>query len=158
MVAFILVGCGTKKEEPVIPKKSNEINNTIWIGSDGSEIIFEEEELKWYRDEGIHDDNYYIGTFEYYRGSAAIEFITTELSQYGITKSELENLFNRNEEYNEENFVVFNLVYSGIVMDGETTVPSRKLVPWYGFILKDGTYLDVANMNTGTYYSFTKKR
>ena len=44
-----------------------------------------------------------------------------------------------------------------IVIGGETTVPPRPLVPWYGFILNDGTYLDVVNMNTATYYAFTKK-
>lgn len=155
IVLLCLVGCGAKQEKE--SEKVNEMANTTWIASDGSEMIFGETEMNWYKDEGIHDDNYYTGTYEYYRGEKAVDFITTELSEYGVTKQELYDLFERNEDRKEENFVVFNLVYSGIIIGGETTVPTRPLVPWYGFILNDGTYLDVVNMNTASYYSFTKK-
>lgn len=152
-----LLGCNGVKDNESEPKKVNEMANTTWIASDGSEMIFGEKEMNWYKDEGVHDDNYYTGTYEYYRGKDAVKFITTELSEYGVTEEELDRLFEKNSEQTEENFVVFNLVYSGIVIGGETTVPPRPLVPWYGFILNDGTYLDVVNMNTATYYAFTKK-
>lgn len=157
LVAILcLVGCGNKKEEE--QPKVNEMANTVWIASDGSEMVFGETEMNWYKDEGIHDDNYYTGTYEYYRGQDAVKFITTELSEYGITESELEEMFaNGVEEETKENFVVFNLVYSGIVIGGETTIPERPLVPWFGFILENGTYLEVINMNTTSYYEFTKK-
>ena len=156
ILCLVLVGCGAK-EEPKEPQKNNDMNNTVWIATDNSEMIFDETSFNWYRDEGVYSDNYYGGTFEYYRGTDAVKFITTELSQYGVTESELQKLFERNEKYSEENFVVFNLVYNKVVMSGENITPERPLVPWYGFILEDGTVLDVVNMNTGTYYTFTKK-
>jgi len=31
------------------------------------------------------------------------------------------------------------------------------LSSYLGFFLQDGTYLDIANMTTGTYYGFTKE-
>lgn len=151
-----LVGCGNKQEEP--KEKPNEMANTIWIATDGSEMVFEEKDFNWYKDEGIHDDNYYTGTYEYYRGQEAVEFITAELSEYGVTEKELEEMFANNiEEETKENFVVFNMVYTSITVDGETTEPPTSLVPWFGFILEDDTYLDVVNMNTASYYGFTKK-
>lgn len=159
MILISLTGCmnieTTGKEE--IKETKSIVENTKWIASDGSEMIFGKKELRWYQKEGHYDDNYYFGEYEFFIGDHAIEFITTDLSSYGVTKTELESLFERNEEYNRDNFVVFNIEYDGIKMNGETTAPTVSLVPWFGFILEDNTYLDVANMNTGTYYSFTKK-
>ena len=38
-------------------KASNLLANTTWIARDGSEAIFSEDRLEWYKDEGEHDDN-----------------------------------------------------------------------------------------------------
>ena len=156
LLTLLLVGCSfSKKETPI----NDEISNTTWVSNgDCSEMIFGETKFNWYQEEGVHNDNYYSGTFEYYRGSKAVEFITTELSQYGVTREELNELFARNKEYSEDNFVVFNLVYDKLVMNSEETSLEKSLIPWYGFILKDGTYLDVANMNNGSYYAFVKQK
>lgn len=132
------------------------ISNTTWIASDGSEAVFTETEINWYKDSEDHSDNYYSGTYEFYIGEDAIDYVTQDLSEYGITKSELKTLFDKNPEYSKDNFVVFDIRYDEFIMDGEEQVIARPLSPWYGFILEDNTYLDVANMNTGTYYKFTK--
>ena len=155
-----LVFLNFKTLTPVAKIEKNEIVEmayTDWIASDGSEVKFGEDSIYWYQKEGVYDDNYYYGEYEFYIGEEAVSFITTDLASYGVTKAELEDLFDRNEEYSVENFVVFDIVYDGLVIDGELTVPSRPQIPLYGFILEDDTYLDVANMNTGTYYKFTKK-
>ena len=78
------------------------------------------------------------------------------MSEYGITKNELSSVFDSNIDYSEDNFVVFDIRYDKFILDGEEQEIARPLVPWYGFILENNTYLDVANMNTGTYYKFTK--
>lgn len=132
------------------------ISNTTWIASDGSEAVFTETEINWYKDAEDHSDNYYSGTYEFYIGEDAIDYVTQDLSEYGITRSEIDALIAKNSEYSKDNFVVFDIEYDEFIMDGEEQVITRPLVPWYGFILKDNTYLDVANMNTGTYYKFTK--
>lgn len=150
-IVLALTGCS------FILKEKSLVENTSWVASDNSEMVFEEKDFKWYKSQDDHSDNYYYGTYEFYIGEEAVEFITTDLSSYNVTEEELEGIFARNANYSRENFVVFNLNYDGITIDGETTKPSNSLVPWYGFILDDNTVLDVANMNTGTYYSFTKK-
>lgn len=141
---------------PVQEVVTQDFSYTNWVASDGSEMVFAANTFYWYKSSTDHNDNYYFGKYEIYIGSDAVDFITTDLSNYGVTRSELESVFAKNEEYSEDNFIVVNLNYSKMVINGETSVPETTLVPWYGFILDDGTILDVANMNTGTYYKFTK--
>lgn len=132
------------------------ISNTTWIASDGSEVVFSEKRINWYRYPEEHSDNYYSGVYKFYIGKEAVDYITENLSEYGITKNELSSVFDSNIDYSEDNFVVFDIRYDKFIQYGEEQEITRPLVPWYGFILDDNTYLDVANMNTGTYYKFTK--
>ena len=120
-------------------------------------MIFTDSRIDWYRDSPNHEDNFYSGNYKFYIGKEAINYITQNLSEYGVTEDEITSLIDRNDEYNEDNFVVFDIRYDKFVMNGAEQKIARPLVPWYGFILDDNTYLDVANMNTGTYYKFTKK-
>ncbi len=133
------------------------ISNTTWIASGGSEVVFSKNRIDWYQDPKNHEDNYYSGVYKFYMGKDAVKYITQELSQYGVTKSELESLFRRNDEYSEEKFVVFDIRYDKFILNGQAQKIVKPLAPWDGFILDDDTYLDVANMNTGTYYKFTKR-
>lgn len=143
-----VVGCGKKKDF---------VNDTTWIASDGSEVVFENGKITWYKEEGKHDDNYLIGTYKVFRGSDAVDYITNDLSEYGVTKEELNMHLLNDDEYTKKNFVVFDIYYEEAMLDGkETNIPEPHL-PWFGFILEDDTYLDVVNMGTYTYYSFTKK-
>ena len=147
-----------KKPEGAETLKSSPLmNNTTWIAGDGSEAIFTESRLDWYKSPTDHTDNYYSGEYSFYIGKDAVEYITTKLSSYGITNSELQGIFKRNAEYDESNFVVFDIRYDKFILNGEEQTITRPLVPWYGFLLEDGTFLDVANMNTASYYEFTKK-
>lgn len=136
---------------------SSLIANTRWVADDNSEVIFSIDRIDWYKDASVHTDNYYSGKYKFYIGEEAVEYITEELEDYGVTESELESLFSRNEKYNESNFVVFDIRYDEFIMNGKSQTISRPLVPWYGFILEDNTVLDVVNMNTAAYYKFTKQ-
>jgi len=159
---FFISGCMNKNDSVVINdensvKASTLVKNTAWIASDESEVIFTDEEINWYRYQNDHSDNYYSGKYVLYVGKDAVKYITQELSYYGVTKMKLNDLFDRSDLYSVENFVVFDIRYDEFMIDGESSVPQRQLVPWYGFILEDNTYLDVVNMNTGTYYKFSKR-
>lgn len=146
------------KDENITPSVTNNaMANTSWIASDNSEMVFTSISFNWYKDKGVYTDNYYTGTYKFYIGEDAVNYITTELSSYGVTKEELNSLFDRVEEYSVDNFVVFDFSYLTSKLNGQVSTVTENKAPWFGFILKDGTYLDVANMNTGTYYKFNKK-
>ena len=147
---LVLTGCGAGT-------KKNFVKNTTWSGSDDSELIFKEDRLDWYQSADEHNDNYYSGKYKLYTGKRAVKYITTDLEEYGITKDELQRVFDSRDEFSEKNFVVFDIRYDKFVLDGEEQEITRPLAPWFGFILEDDTFLYVVNMNTASYYSFTKK-
>lgn len=136
---------------------SSLMNHTKWLSDDGSELVFTDERINWYRSMDDHNDNFYSGTFQFYIGQDAIQYLTQSLSEYEVTEADLQALFDRSSEYDQSSFVVFDIRYDQYVVNGTEQVITRNLVPWYGFLLKDGTFLDVANMNTGSYYPFIKQ-
>ncbi len=139
-------------------EKESIIANTTWTTGDGSQVVFTKERIDWYRYPDDHNDNYYSGKYKFYIGKEAVKYVTEELKEYGLTKEELEDIFERSEKYDESNFIVFDIRYDKFILEGEEQKITRPLVPWYGFILNNNTFLDVANMNTGTYYDFTKQK
>lgn len=142
---------------PRIPLDNFSLKNTSWGDSELSEMVFTDDRVNWYKSETDYANNYYAGSYKLYVGKEAVDYLTTELASYGITKVELTGIFMRNEKYSESNFIVIDINYDFTVIDGVTGHPTKSHTPYYGFVLKDGTYLDITNMNTGTYLGFTKK-
>ena len=73
-----------------------------------------------------------------------------------MSEEELEGVFDRNEQYEESNFVIFVLNNEACIVDGENIVDSPYKTPYFGFYLEDDgvPYLDIANMNSGNYHLF----
>lgn len=140
-------------------KRKNElyIHNTVWIGNDNSELIFDKENTKWYKVKNVYNDNYFTGTFKFYMGESALEYLTQDLQSYGVTENDINTMINGNSQYSKENFIVFDFNYDAIRMDGKDGVPNVKRNPWYGFLLNEGKNLDVININTKASYKFTKQ-
>lgn len=146
------------EEEVVTPTTPTiTLPSTKWLFSDDSEIVFEETAFKWYRDENVYTDNYYIGTYKFFTGAEAETYLTVDLKDYGITLEELQGVYSRNEEYSQDNLVLLVLDTTSAYIDGQTTVYEENIIaPYYGFAISD-TSLDIASMNSGTYSEFTKK-
>ena len=147
-ITFCLTGCFNFGKNPV--------KNSTWIAKDGSKIVFENDEFKWYKNKGEHKNNYSYGEYEYYSGEDAIEYLTTDFVSYGITKDELEIIFASDDDYNRENFVVFVLDYDGYIFNGKDKEVEGKEEPYFGFILKENKYLELTDMVSGSYYQFEK--
>ena len=137
-------------------QSSSLLNNTTWRASDESEVVFSDNKIDWYRYPDDRLNSYYSGTYTFYMGEAAVEHLLNDMSEYGITDEKLQSLFKRNDEYSKDNFVVVDIKYDKLIVNHNEQSISKPEAPWYGFILNDNTYLDVANMVTGTYYKFTK--
>lgn len=146
------------QEYETIENSNAVIVNTAWIARDESYMVFmEENRYAWYQKKEITDDNYYAGTYEFFMGSAALEHLTVDLADYGVTKEEMQQVFDRNEEYSLDNFVCMTVDNDSFMLNGQEQLEENKEVSYFGFLLEDGTYLDIANMTTGTYYGFTKE-
>ena len=150
ILTLFITGCGGKNSSKSL------VSNTTWVDKYDSEFVFTENRLSWYETAGKHDDNYYSGSYKFFRGEEAVKYVTTELSSYGVTRDELESLFNRSD-YEKKDFVVIDANFDTYKLDGQMQEVPNPHIPWYGFIQKNDTYLDIASMNTGSYYGFTKK-
>lgn len=149
--AFLLTGC-------VLKNNGFSVRNTTWYARDKSEMIFGDAgEFSWYLSETDHTDNYYKGNYKLYVGKNAYNHITQDLTQYGVTADELDGLISRNAEYTLDKLVVFDITYSSVKVSGSYRSVVGTDTAWYGMILKDGTYLDLANMRNANTMGFTKK-
>lgn len=158
--AMMFASC-TGKESENDTVATSVIYDYNWQASQDESLMVCEEDgsFKYYQSADDMTDNYYEGTYEFYVGDNAVDYITSELSDYGLTEDELEEIFKRNDEYNEENFVCLVLNNESCIIDGENQIQSSYKTPYYGFYLEENgkTYLDIANMNTGNYVTYIAK-
>lgn len=151
------------KEEKDIEDKDAKADNSVisgtsWTARDSSWMTFtDEENYAWYQDRTVTDDNYYAGTYEFYMGEDALKYLTGDLKEYGVTETEMQRVFDSNEEYSLDNLVCMTARNRSFMLDGAEQLKEEKEISYYGFMLQDGGYLDIANMTTGTYYGFTKE-
>ena len=132
-----------------------------WLEAEGSYLVLESStRFKYYRNKDEQDDYYYTGTYEFYSGPEAIAYVVDDLSEYGVTRDEIDGIIDRNEEYNTSNFVCLVLHNEEQIVDGEDIMEKDVTTPYYGFYLKDGSQeaLDIANMNAASYYYFTPEK
>lgn len=151
----------TTEEEPDITEEAPALTEYNWQGTqDGSLLVFEEDgTFRYYRSAEDLTDSYYEGTYVFHVGEDAITYITTTLSQYGVTEEELVGIFDNNEEYEESNFVCFSLNNEACMIGGKNTIDAPYETPYMGFCLEEegSLYLDIANMNTANYHLFVAK-
>ena len=142
-------------------KYSSVIYDHKWQSTGDKSLIVCEKDgsFKYYQSEEDLTDNYFEGTYSFYVGKDAVDFITTELAEYSVKEGELDDLFDKNEEYNEDNFVCLVLHNEQCLVLGENQIDEPYNTPYYGFILEnDGKLcLDIANMNSGNYTTFISK-
>lgn len=157
-IAFCLTGCSNQTE----PDKSMEqdaLAGTSWIAeNDGSQWVFgEDQSFFWYQTKGETDDNYYGGTYEFHIGQDAVNYLTEDLSSYGVSEEEITGVFGSAEGYTLDNFVCFSTTNTTFMLNGTEQLSDEVVTSYFGFLLSNGSVLDIANMNTGTYYGFEKE-
>lgn len=141
------------------PQSSDFLANTSWLsGDDNSQWVFGvDKTFHWYQTKGQTDDNYFAGTYEVYIGQDAINYLTSELSNYGITEKSIKQVIANNQEYTLNNFLCLSCVNQSFMLRGEEQLSKDVVSSYFGFLLANDTYLDIVNMTTGTYYGFTKE-
>ena len=146
IICFLLIGCSNNKLS---------IKHTSWLLNNDTEMVLEKQECRWYLGNN-YDDNYYFGNYEFYVEDDAIEFITS-LDEYNITDKDIKKLFSTNDQYSKENFIVINYNINGKILNNELIESDRDSVLFYGFSLKDNTFLTLFDARYNIYYDFLKK-
>ena len=129
------------------PRKASQspdlLAGTSWIsGNDNSQWVFgTDKTFHWYQTEGETDDNYFAGTYEFHVGQDAINYLTTEFSDYGITERKIRQVLSSNSEYMLDNFVCFSCVNQSFMLRGKEQLSEDTISSYLGFFLQDGTTL-----------------
>ena len=112
--------------------------------------------FKYYRDFRDLDDYYYEGKFELYIGDEALDYIVDDLSNYGLTEDEVQDLADRNKYYKMENLVVLVLHNEKRYVDGQNDLTETVVTPYIGFFCTDNKEhaLDMTNLNSFGYSLF----
>lgn len=145
------------------PNQKKEINyklkDTEWITSpDPSVLVFEDKQnFCFYRDDDVRDDNYFEGEYDFYIGDDAVDYITEDLEEYGLTKKEINRFIDDDQPL--ENFVCLVLHNQSCIVDGEETVDEPYDTPFYGFLYDGGDErsLTLVNMNTANLAEYDEK-
>lgn len=134
------------------------IKNENWVlERQGSYLVFESNSrFRYYETYGDDDSSYYEGTYEIYVGRDAIEYVSEDLEEYGVTEEEIEELLAADKDYCEENFVCIVLNNESCMVDGVNTLDEEVVAPYIGNYLIDGdeSGLDLTNMNQATHVFF----
>ncbi|MBO4473548.1 MAG: hypothetical protein J5750_01405 [Clostridiales bacterium] len=149
---------GKKLDTPEKIEEYIKENNWIEI-EEGSYLQFKSSKnFKYYRQYDELDDYYYSGTYELYVGDEAMDYIEDELSEYGVTREEVEGIADREELYEMDNLVVLVLHNEKQIIDGENILDKDVDTPYFGFFVTDKKgkehALDIVNANQYTYCLF----
>lgn len=160
---FMLSGCGISNKEDsednnkTVEKNSKVIGYSYIEETDDSLLNLNSDgTFEYYKDKDELEDYYYEGTYKVYQGTEAVEYIVNDLSSYGVTKSELEDLFERSSHYSEDNLYCVILTNKKCIIDGENVQDKPNDTPYYGFYLEDDI-LSLVNMKSANLYNFVKQ-
>lgn len=155
LVLLLIVACSSKTSN----QDSDILAGTTWLSDmDYSLIVFNEDEsFEWYQSEDEKDDNYYAGTYTFYIGQDAVDYITGPLAEYNVTEKELQAIFRQNEDFDLNNFVCYTINNESFILDGEEQISEPEEGHYFGFLREDGEVLDVASLFSGTYSWFIKQ-
>lgn len=149
------------KTNTVVPVEDDPVSGCTWTARDGSELqLSADGTFVWYLDPAVHEDNYIQGTYEVYLDDAARAKITGDLSSYGITSAEIDEVLAGNLYYqnNEARLICLIINNDTVIMDGAQVGDVVSVSPTVGtYVNHDGTEaLDLLNMETANDWYFTK--
>lgn len=157
---LFIAGCGTKQNSSTpnssAPKK-DKISGYAWKAADGSVLYLESDgTFKWYRYEKVRNDSYYVGTYSLYNGQEAVDYMSTELTEYNVTAEMQMDMIESVEDASLENYYCLVLNNDKCIVGGKNTLREKTVVPYYGFYYAEDEFLDLVNLVSENYYQFTK--
>lgn len=136
------------------------LDDTAWqVTRDRSYLVFENDEDFKFSESDDKDADYFEGTYDIYTGEDAVDYMTDDLESYGVTKDELQRLFDNNEEYDVANFICLVLHCDACYIDNENTLDEPYDRPYMGWLLQDDDelFLDLTSMNSAEYVTFVQQ-
>lgn len=157
-ISFINIIVNIEKNTPT----TSDYNNKYFYDDDYDNNYNHTNDLdiskhKWYTDDNqildlttnnayswyIDSNNFQNGTYEVYEKEEAVDYIDKNLTEYGITKEEQWNMFDKENRLNNYYLLILNC--NRITTNGETKSVQEQ-IPYYGFYHEDSSTLSLINM------------
>lgn len=137
--------------------ESFDIKGYSWLGTDNSILYLNNNKTyEWYQSDNDHNNNFHSGTYQYYTGINAINYISTNLKEYGLTEEEQRNIITRNN-YDLENYYLIILNCNKSIMNNNEQNNINNKIYYYGFYNETYKQLDLINIATNTNAKFNLK-
>ena len=134
--------------------KTEIITKTNWVEKhDGSYLVFEKHNsFKYYQSVTDTSNYYYTGKYELYFGDEAIDVITNDYEEAGVTEDEIKQMYTDKQL---KNLVVLILKNDGCWVDGENTRDEAWTTVYLGYFQeKNGYEIFLINVSTATDFDF----
>lgn len=134
--------------------KEELITSINWIEENSESYLTfgKRNSFKYYQSFRDTSDYYYTGKYELYFGDDAIEVVSEDYDEYGLTREEIEEMYTKKEL---KNLVLLVLKNDGCWIDGENTRDEEWTSLYLGFF-NDGSNKSLYLLNLGavTYFNF----
>ena len=129
-----------------------------YTAQDGSYLVLNKDKtFYWYMDKD-DKDNYYFGTYTVFRGEKAVDYLTTELSIYGISEEEQRQTIDNIDIKNAiDHYYLINLMNDKVVVDGKENKIFKE-TRYYGFATHNYNEFDLLNVDANNYAVFMRDR
>ena len=137
-------------------QESFNISGYSWLGIDNS-ILYLNNNYKynWYQNDQDHNDNFHTGNYEFYTGEDAINYISINLPEYGLTEEKQRNIIKNNNYKIKDYYILIINCNKSIINNQEQDL--NNTIYYYGFYNKDLNQLHLTNIQTNSSAQFNLK-
>lgn len=137
-------------------KESFNISGYSWLGIDNS-ILYLNNNYKynWYQNDQEHNNNFHSGNYEFYTGEEAINYISTNLPEYGLTEKKQRNIIENNNYEIKDYYILILNCNKSIINNQEQNM--NNTIYYYGFYDQNLNQLNLTNITTNVSAQFNLK-
>ena len=144
--------------EYIMPKEHiTDIKGYRWLADDKSMLYLNvDNTYTWYLNDDDHEDNYYEGKFQTYKGEEAIKYIATNLKDYGLTEEEQRNFF-KDGNHDINDYYLMILTCEKTKNNGKEETGMNNIAYYYGLYSDKTKRIDFTNLSSKLKISLTLK-
>lgn len=137
-------------------KESFNISGYSWLGIDNSILYLNNNhKYSWYQNDQDHNNNFYAGDYEFYTGEDAINYISINLPEYGLTEEKQRNII-KNNNYEIKDYYILIINCNKSIIDNQEQNLNNTIY-YYGFYNNNLNQLNLTNIQTNSSAQFNLK-
>ena len=133
------------------------IKGYSWLADDKSMLYLNiDESYTWYQKDEDHKDNYYEGHYKTYKGEEAINYISSNLKEYGLTDEEQRKIF-EDKKIDIDNYYLIIITCEKMIQNGKEETVANNIAYYYGLYTDETKRLELTNLSSKLKIGLTLK-